>query len=299
MITAKIIQDSISYSGTRIITMELEYPRFIHAEFMTHRMLSKNSASSRAIPVDTMISFIDANPAMPEYWGKNQPGMSAKEELDGVLKSLAAALWTQASKAAISFARLLNTIGVHKQLTNRVIEPWQTIKVVCTATEWENFFWLRNHSDAQPEIKVLAECMLEAMTTSEPFFLHHNEWHVPYVSRLRNKDTGKLLYVVSGEEIEVETAKIISASSCAQVSYRKSDTSQEKAEVIFGRLIHSVPVHASPVEHQATPIEFPNVQLKNAEYGVTHKCVNGYLWSGNFKDWIQFRKLISNESKKG
>ena len=145
MISAKVIQDSISEAGIRICTMELIYPRFIHSEFMTHRVFSRNAASSRAIPIEKMIETIENNPAMPIHWGKNQAGMQAKEELDTHELWQAQQIWLSAAKDAIAHSRNMANLGVHKQITNRITEPFQWMKVVVTATDWENFFWLRDH----------------------------------------------------------------------------------------------------------------------------------------------------------
>lgn len=301
-IKATVIADSKNQYGTRITTFELEYPRFIHSEFMTHRMLSRNSSSSRAIPIERMLETIAANPASPVHWGKNQAGMQAKEELQGVELQAAKNLWAEAKRDAISASRSLHQVGVHKQIANRVTEPFQMIKVVCTGTEWQNFFWLRNHNDAQPEILELAKRMREAMTSSTPQQLYPGEWHTPYVASRRNEQTILRYYDDLDNQIPVALALMISASCCAQVSYRRSDTSPEKAEVIFRRLIESEPCHASPVEHQALAfdrsycISYAPLTWHN---GLTHVDRDGNFWSGNFRDFVQYRQLIPNNSKKG
>jgi thymidylate synthase ThyX len=170
-----------------------------------------------------------------------------------------------------------------------------------TSTEFANFFWLRNHEDAQPEIKILAERMQKAMAESTPIELFQGEWHLPFIRYYRDTD-GILWYSSDTVEIlSLETAKKISASACAQVSYRKNDLSLEKAEMIWDKLIFSEPCHASPVEHQATPMMYTldsNYDGAEAwEPGVTHMTRNGELWSGNFRGWVQHRKLLDNEAK--
>jgi hypothetical protein len=303
LITARIIADSISTDGTRMTTMEIEYPRFILAELNTHRMLSKNSASSRAIPVAAMHQHIQENTAAPVYWGKNQAGMKAREELTGSDKSFAAYLWTKARDAAIDFARQLNDLGSHKQITNRVTEPWMIMKTVISGTEWGNFFWLRkntpDYADAQPEIAELAQKMSDAYDASVPQALYPGEWHVPYVTTYRSIINGELLYSDGkGDDITAEEARIISASCCAQVSYRKNDDSYEKALRIYQQLIEASRAHASPVEHQATPIDNNQDTSRWEKFdGVTHQDREGQLWSGNLRGWIQFRKLIPNEAR--
>lgn len=301
-ISATVIADSVSPEGVRITTLELEYPRFIHAELMTHRVFSRNSASSRAIPIKTMLDTITFNPARPVHWGKNQAGMQAKEELEQPNKIRAQSIWNAAMISSVKFSEQMHDAGVHKQIANRITEPFQHMKVVVTSTEWNNWDWLRNHPDAQPEIKVLAEKTIEARANSIPQKLKHGEWHVPYVKTARN-DVGWLSYYDEhNREISAHQAIMISASCCAQTSYRKSDTSLEKAETIYKRLIESEPCHASPVEHQAAVIDFSYVvqgESKTWPVGVTHVDREGNLWSGNFRGWVQYRQLVPNNAKKG
>lgn len=301
MISAKVIADSINPRGTRIITFELVYPRIIHGEFMTHRRFSRNAASSRAIPVSTMLDLIEKDPAMPVHWGKNQPGMQAKEELDAVNKAAIQALWLEACKQAVSIARVMNDIGGHKQVVNRITEPFQHMRTVMTTTDTANWYWLRDHEDADPTIHALATAMRAAQDASEPTRLMHGEWHMPYLTTLRNR-YGDIGYFPKPENpddyvegVTVQEALMISASCCAQASFRKADTSLEKAETVFKRLIDSEPVHASPVEHQAMCFDDTYYWPE----GVTHRDRDGVYWSGNFKDFIQYRQLIPNNAKHG
>lgn len=294
-ITATIIQDSISRHGKRIITFELDYPRFIHSELMTHRMFSRNAASSRAIPVERMHQHISENPATPVHWGANQAGMQAKAEVEDVDK--AKNEWYNATQQAIVSSKALLSVGLHKQIANRVTEAFQMMKTIVTATEWFNWYELRNHEDAQPEIHELARVMLEAQELSKPFLVQHNEWHVPYISRTRDHLHGPVIYRDStGCALSAESALMISASCCAQVSYRKSDDTFEKAKNIFDRLINSHPQHASPIEHQATtmvePYCAPFDSSRTWSKGITHLAKDGRYGSGNFYGWIQYRQLL-------
>lgn len=297
-ITAKIIAHSKSVvSGKEIVTFELQYPRFILAELNTHRLFSRNSASSRAIPVAKMIEQVRHDPAMPVHWGKNQPGMQAKEELEGESYWETKRQWWLAGDNAADAAQAMQDAGAHKQIVNRILEPFQMMKTVLTATEFDNFFWLRKHADAQPEIKLLAERMWEALQASSPVNLEAGDWHTPYFG------AG---YWLEGCGVPLEDALAISSSCCAQVSYRKLDDSLEKAKYIFDKLIESKPCHASPTEHQATPMQQGGEFLdEGGEYslncphstdcweeGITHSDREGNLWSGNFKGWIQHRQLI-------
>lgn len=306
-ISAKVIADSISeICKTRITTFELEYQRFIHAEFMTHRLFSRNAASSRAIPIATAIKLILSNIAKPIHWGKNQPGMSAKEECTAPIMLPAGELggdpdaftreqwWDKACHEAIFYAERFNEAGYHKQIVNRLLEPFTHIKVVVTATDYDNFYWLRDHPDAQPEIQALARQMLRAVNASTPIELKAGEWHTPYFGNGYWKPSDDNKY-------SLQDALAISASQCAQVSYRKADDSLEKARSIYARLVESEPVHASPFEHQATPINYEKDPVfgfrHNWDEGITHVDRYNNAWSGNFMDWIQYRQLIPNNAR--
>lgn len=292
-ITAKIIKDSISPNGKRITTFELEFPRWILAEVNTHRMLSKNAASSRAVPVESSLAMIEADPAMPIHWGSNNAGMVSKAELDDLRKDAAKGTWLAACASAVSHARVLSDkVGIngHKQWVNRLVENFSYTKQVLTGTEYANLFWLRDHPDAQPEFKDLAHKAKLAYDESVPTLLQPGEWHLPYVDFVDGK------YFVSGEEVDLQTAKEVSASCCAQVSYRKLDESIEKARKIFGMLnltSKEQPPHFSPAEHQATPMQpITSYYRADWELGVTHMTRNGDLWSGNFCGWIQYRQVM-------
>ena len=304
LITARILADSVSPDGVRMTTFEIEYPRFILAELNTHRMLSKNSASSRAIPVKTMHEHMRQTPAQPVHWGKNQPGMQANVELVDNDLADAKFMWQRAQQDAMHWAQqMAERVGLHKQVANRITEPWMIMKTVISGTEWANFWWLRAHADAQPEIHELAVKMFTEYNRSSPQLLRPGEWHLPYVKSHR-LSSGELIYLdATDTPITTEQARVISASCCAQVSYRKNDDSYEKAHKIFKQLIESQPCHASPVEHQATPMESWAYETAQddpqhlREYGYTHMTMDGELWSGNLRGWIQHRKLIAGEAQ--
>jgi thymidylate synthase ThyX len=267
VISAKVIEDSVGPNGVRITTLQLCYPRFIHAEFMTHRVFSRNASSSRAIPVAKMLEMVRNEPAMPIHWGKNQPGMQANERLIGEQLEDANCLWLLAATNAARVAESMNALGLHKQVANRILEPFQHIHVIVTATEWENFFALRDHRDAQPEIRELAIQMKLAFAGSTPSRLKVDQWHLPYVTRKE-----RLTCAVS------DMLKC-SAARCARVSYLTHDglpPNIEKDVALYERLVGGEPIHASPIEHQAMAGFFGSANL----------------WSGNFKGWIQHRKMI-------
>jgi hypothetical protein len=259
-------------------------------------MFSRNASSSRAIPISTMIDLVRSKPASPIHWGKNQSGMQAREELQEPYLSDVKNLWSRAKEQSCEIAALMNSLGAHKQIVNRILEPFQIIKVVMTATELDNFFHLRAHPDAQPEIRALAEAMLDSLKREgqEPVRLRSCDWHVPYFENGYWKP--------EDASCPLDEALAISASCCAQVSYRKLDKSLEKAQDIYLRLVNTKPVHASPFEHQARPMgeECYNSDIKNwKNLGVTHMTEEGDLWSGNFRGWVQHRQLIDGHVFKG
>jgi thymidylate synthase ThyX len=297
-ITAKIIKDSVNEAGVRLTTFELEYPRFILAEVNTHRMLSKNSASSRAIPFKKMMEKILTEPAMPVFWGANQPGMSASNELEGTKLEAAKASWAEAMKRAIEASIVLDQLGLHKQILNRIAEPWQRMKTVVTGTEWANLLWLRNHDAAQPEFHELGRVVQEAFNTSVPEILGPGEWHLPYVDHNDDFD-----YLDCNENvIDLMTAQKISSSCAAQVSYRKNDESLDKALDIYDKLVGADRMHGSPFEHLGTPMILRGEDTwlstipSRWEDGVTHMDRQGRLWSANFRGWVQYRKTIPGEA---
>lgn len=257
---AKIIADS--RCATRITTFELEYPRFIHSELMTHRAFSRNAASSRAIPMWKVIRQVLFTPAMPIHWGHNKKGMQADRELGLIRKPLAKVLWVGAGITAAVFATGMRLVGLHKQVGNRILEPWQQMKTVVTATEWDNFYTLRDHPDAQPEIRALAQAMRKAHDMSTPAYIPVGQWHLPYVTQ------------DDRHAYSIEDCLKLSASCCAQVSFRALDQSMRKARAIYKTLAEAEPIHASPFEHQA-----------RAE-------VDADADGRNFKGWTQHRQLL-------
>lgn len=304
-ISARVVADSVSsVNGKRITTFELEYPRFIHGEVMTHRLFSRNAMSSRAVPIKKMIEQVKNTPAMPVHWGKNQPGMQAKEEHEDIKACEDA--WRHMAKTVAEGAEVFDNNGLHKQVVNRVVEPFQMMKAVITATEWDNFFWLRLHEDAQPEIYELARCMKEAMDGSEQETLKPGYWHTPYVGHMADEYENLSYYVDNNGHTEMlteEEALKVSSSCCAQVSFRLLNNSKDKAIDIYNKLAESKPVHASPFEHLATPMaenDYINewrtvntpIQPDSWQRGITHSDKKGNLWSGNLQKWIQYRQLV-------
>lgn len=292
MITAKIIKKSISPSGVILRTFELEYPRFIHQELLTHRVFSRNSASSRAIPISKMNEYVLSHKQYPIHWGKNQPGMQSFAEIDskGGIR-----IWDKARDSAVQFSKELNDIGYHKQICNRLTEPFQTMKVILSTTEINNMFHLRLHETAQPEFQDLAKKMYISDANFDCEFIDYNEWHLPYVKTERQGKKIRYIDPISNKEFhDVKTAIMVSASACAQVSYRNLDLSLEKALKIHNMLVTSYPLHGSALEHCATPMKKSEWMVRRMASWMIKDDIA--LFKGNFKGWTQYRKLFANEN---
>jgi hypothetical protein len=274
MISAKLLLHSINPRGVELTTWVLTYWRAIHAEFMTHRAFSRNAASSRAIPVHKQLEAVMSDCSGPVYWGENQRGMQAETELDETRQTEAKKQWRFAALDAVHHAGLLSGCGAHKQVANRVIEPFTNITVLMTTTvpALRHFFALRAHPDAQPEFQVLAYRMLNKYVHSTPGLVDWGQWHVPF-----GDETQGLLTV---DRLHVATAR------CARVSYLthdgKSDTHADLA--LYERLSKSDPAHASAFEHCARAHEGPHSR-SNFDVG----------FPGMSSGWFQYRKQLANE----
>lgn len=290
MIKAKVIKDSTTEQGDRLTTMVVKMPRFVLAQFNTHRQFSRNSASSRAIPIAKMIEQVEDDPVIPVYFGKNKPGMQAEEELKGSEYLYAIAEWKNAKDNAVASAAKLMALGVHKQIVNRLLELWMYTETIVTATNWANFYALRNHKDAQPEIKEVAQKMLEAHEASVPELLKEGQWHLPFINE---EDWKNLTEIVDENPNSEFTLQKVSAARCARVSYLKHDGTKPSLKedlALYDRLMGGEHKHASPTEHQArVPIEgVDRVTVDNSIFICKHES--------NLKNWIQFRKLIAGEN---
>lgn len=265
MIEAKIIADSYNPAGDRLTTYLLRYPRFFHADFMTHRVFSRNASSSRARPAIHFIQEAEQTPALPIYWGKNQKGMQAREELFGEKLALAQQIWDEARQDAIKHAKRLNEVGLHKQLLNRILEPFTHITVICTATDYGNFFNLRAHEDAMPELEELAFQMAELYVTNQPKHLNVGDWHLPFCDNYIEKhDTNTLLKICTAR--------------CARVSYLnfEGNIDYTKDCELHDDLKKSG--HWSPFEHAAIALD------------KSDRC-------GNLIGWKQYRKFFLGENQ--
>lgn len=263
MISAKVIADTI-HKGHRITSLQLVMPRFILAQFNTHRSFSRSTASSRAIPTAKLLDMVRTEYAHPVFWGKNQAGMQASEELEESIKQLALNEWRIAAFKAANSAEKLLELGVHKQIANRVLEPFMWAETIVTATEWDNFFNLRLHEDSQPEIQELARCMKEALDNSEP---KNSTVHLPYITFEEMEDFVQGLVTSDSESINIELYKYfvpISAARCARVSYLNHDQSKpdiQKDLVTAEKLISAG--HWSPFEHQAYALDKNDIYSRN------------------------------------
>jgi thymidylate synthase ThyX len=297
---AKVLADSVSPGEYRLTTLDATFPRFILAEFNTHRVFSRNSASSRAIPVAKQLRRLLDDPYVPIEFGSNKPGMQAGAPLVGAARDAAEAEWLKARDDAVRHVLGLITspenvtgfddlrecleaaqgslkeppaewLNVHKQVANRLLEPFMWHTVIVSSTTWENFFNLRCHPDAQPEIRLIATKMRDAVERSVPTRLEPDEWHLPLVGEAEREEAA------SPEEL----AKI-SIGRCARVSYlTHAGTRDLSADVaLYDRLLESG--HMSPMEHVARPMT--PAELDRSE------------WSGNFQGWIAHRKSIPGES---
>ena len=266
--SAKVIADSISETGDRLTTLEVVMHRFVLAEFNTHRVFSRNSASSRAIPVQKQIAKVMIDPAMPIEWGKNQSGMQAEEKLNEAEITSAKNNWLVARDQAVASAKQLSEIGVHKQITNRLLEPFMWHTAIVTFTEWDNFETQRCSPLAQPEIQAVAYAMRDARNNSKPKIVLNTHWHLPYI-QLEDWDNGRT---------SVDKLKMISVARCARVSYLTHDGKRDIQEDLnmYDRLVSASPPHMSPFEHVASP--------------ATNFA--GSFTKGNLKGWHQLRHLV-------
>ena len=277
--SAEILSDAISPAGVRLTTFLVRHPRFILAEINTHRMLAKNGASSRAIPVRKRIASIEADPFIPEEFGRNQRGMQATTILEGLAVEQALDIWKDACRDSIKSAKALAEIEVHKQIANRLLEPfaWQT--TILSATSWANFYNRRCHRDVQPEFRIIAELMLDLHRRSIPIHVPAGWWSMPLVSEEEHPTTDRTYYtgVYRSADNPIDWRKI-SAARCARVSYLTHEGLRDLDEdlKLYERLVSSG--HLSPLEHVACAM-------------VSRTPPAG----GPFFGWDQLRKGIMNE----
>lgn len=284
-ITVEVVADSLTDGGVRGTTLKLRYPRFIHSEFMTHRMFSRNASSSRAIPVERMIEQVINDPAIPTRWGREGRGMQDHGELLPVDQDYCLDKWLEARDHAVMVAQDLIRMPErpHKQVVNRLLEPWQFITVLCTSTNYGNFVHLRDHKDADPTMAELGLKVHEALLHNKPHPLMYGEYHLPFID---DEDVEELAVGVQDESQLKMRLIQTSVARCARVSYNNFDgkrSTWDEDLVLYTRLVSSDPKHASPAEHQFTPDRFEMGMWENPDL------------HGNLEGVIQFRKLLPNE----
>ena len=288
---AKILKDSVSPDNVRLTTMEVTYPRVVHAEMMTHRVFSRNSASSRAVPIEKMLKRVEEDVFLPVWWGKTQKGMQAEEELKGYELQKAKQYWTEARDKIVSIVTDLHRVGLHKQITNRLLEPFLWHTAIITATEWENFFALRCDKATQPELYEIANMMKVVYDASEPEEIKFGRWHLPLVSDVT---------ALTSEGHSIEDIKRICVGRCARVSYLTHNGVRDpKADIeLCNRLLFSG--HMSPFEHCARPMSRDDVKQILLQPGVTGvdklDLDPSVTFGGNFRGWVQMRKELPNEA---
>ena len=296
-ISAKVIASSIcAVTETRIDTLQLRYPRIVHAEFMTHRTFSRNASSSRAIPTTSLL-VRDADIFVPTF-RRNKPGMQPGDLLTAEQQADADAIWRDMAAYVTAGCRKLadkTGLDIAKQWSNRPLEWFGYIDVVVSSTDWANWDHLRDHDAAQDEIRVLCRAMKEARDAFFPTILAEGEWHLPYINdddrvlafQERDKFKASLAPIFTDIDLKISVQEqlllIVSAARCCRVSYSKHDgtpsTFGEDIERFLKLVPTDDPVHATPVEHQAMPLaHWP------AKY------------QGNFRDFAQFRQFVPHES---
>ena len=317
-ISADIVADSLNKYGQRLTTFVLLFPRIVLAEFNTHRMLSRNSASSRAIPFKKMIEKVKKEPFIPIAWQKEHSGMQGTEyfEEQSTEARLLKDLWLEARDVAVSKAEAMSSWGVTKQVVNRLLEPFLYHTCICTASEWENFFSLRADGAAEIHIQDLAFKMLEAYNASEPKHLKAGEWHIPFGDTIdelklhraclsfrepsiRTNDLVNFDWEKIAREAKKDTEEWkvkIATARCARVSYLNFEGKDDYDTDIklHDRLINSG--HCSPAEHCAQAMDEEQINSESFNYDDGDNGTWG--WSGNFRGFIQYRKTLVGENRK-
>lgn len=272
----RVIADSVAPTGERATTFEMILWRPMLPENNTYKMTSRNAASSRAIPLRRktgspgVLDLIEQHPAGPLKWGAEKPGMQSGDELVNGSLSAAKVEWDLAREDAIRHAERMSSIGVHKSIINRLLEPFMWVRLVQTSTDWANMIAQRSNyktDEAQAEIAVMADSVADLLDYHTPNPLSPGVWHLPY------------LLPEERDELTLDEARAVSAARCARTSYltfeRKICTDDDVR--LFEKLRAAEPGHFSPMEHQATPLGRLDRPL------------------GNLVGYRQFRHVIEDE----
>lgn len=282
MIKANLVQDSKLTSGERLLTFNLKYGRIIHSELLRHRAASHSVKSSRAIPTKKYREEVETNPYIPVKFGTNQRGMQAGKQTPATV-SFGTKIWKLSAKFACIAHSMMEKVNVHKEVANRILEPYVWVEETLTIEEdaLMQIAELRIHDDAQEDVRrIVEEMVYETENSKEPIILEENQWHVPYVIRQIN---GSMIYKDNdGKNLTLDEAIICSAARCARSSYANHDnstTTYENDTKLADRLIGSTPMHLSPFEHQARPFLNNDEKLE---------------YMSNFRHFFQQRKAIEN-----
>ncbi len=282
MIKAKIVQDSSLPTGERVLTFSAMYGRLIHSELLRHRAASHSVKSSRAIPTKKYREEVKQNIYVPVKFGTKKRGMQAGKPTF-LSKFYGERVWRLSSKFACLFHWMMEKLDIHKEVANRILEPyvWVEETITVEADALKEIAELRIHDDAQEDVRKIVEEMLYEMDKSTPVELKEGQWHVPYV--VRKITNGVMTYTDNnGKNLTSDEAIICSAARSARSSYANHDNSMsvfEKDIKLAKQLIGSKPMHLSPFEHQARPFKD---DLEKNQYG------------SNFRHFFQQRKAIEN-----
>lgn len=299
--SARVIADSITEQGNRLITFEAVCWRPVLAEQNTHCVLSRNSASSRAIPVQKQLDRFYEDFAAPIVWPREQKGMQGGSNLEGQDLADAQTLWADITQHVhTQISDYVNRhpdpeTRLHKSMLNRLLEfgLWQ--KQAISATQWKGYFWQRMHKDAEPHIQAMAKAMYFAAQESTPTLLLPGQWHLPYWAENGGHETDWDDATNLDYDNWLDVAKQCSVARCARTSYMTQDGIRDLSEdiTLYARLTANRvgdedPPHASPLEHVATP------WAENSQYVTmpNGKSMGPLPKLGKFVGWRQLRHEV-------
>lgn len=308
----RVERDSVSAKGGRLTTFVIRFPRRVLAETVTHRTVSsvwgdyeeswcertttpdvsKNSASSRAIPFERMVAQVREDPFVP-HWTRNKKGMQGDPLDDPAVADAARRIWMNSLEYNCLAAQGLHALGIHKQDCNRFLEPWAWTTQVVTSSAWDNFFALRCHEAADPHFRHVARMMFLARRKSTPIPLREGQWHLPFVPVEEQEGFLWTGFEVGLNRLEQFPLPVrTSVARCAWASYENHDkeAGQEAIDRTFSRLLADEVKHSSPAEHQATPCD--RRSSSSEWYGGSRPYSR---LEGNLNGWVQLRKLIHRE----
>lgn len=329
----KILADSISEAGDRLTTMEVTFPRLVLAEFNTHRVFSRNSASSRAIPVAKQLRRVLDDPFVPEKFGRNQAGMQSFAWLDGLKHDEALRIWLRnRDRAATGTFELLlgerlsgevfgydferefasiDMLNAGFDEAIRLLDPKHRAEDLADTEILDVHKQITNRG---LETYMWHTVIVTATEWSNFFALRAHENAQAEIRSIAEEMLGLYevnqpnlvrdrqwhLPLIQPEEHDgvfefSEEARKISAARCARVSYLTHDGKRDPSVdlTLYARLVNDG--HMSPLEHVATPFRYNETGFKINERGVEFRAERTPAWSGNFHGWKQFRKFIPHE----